>query len=154
MQDDTIAETHNNDIVCLTALRIGVRMRTEWLEAVIDGDANLIERLLMEGQDIDSLDRYGQTALMLAAVRGHKAVVELLLAHHAKLDVTAKYGLSALMLAIVNGYAGIAAILIEAGADTRLLGTGAPGFSGKTARDLAKEAGFNELADAIARTEG
>ena len=128
-------------------------MRTDWLKAAINGDINLIERLLMEGQEIDSRDRYGQTALMLAAVHGHKGLVDLLLAHHAESDVTAKYGLSALMLAIVNRHADIAATLIEAGADTRLRGTGAPGFSGNTASDLAKEAGFNELVGAIARID-
>ena len=126
-------------------------MQAQWHKAAIDGDVSLVEHFLATGQDIDSRDRYGQTALMLAAARGRKAMVELLLSHHAELDVTAKYGLSALMLAIVSRHAEIAASLIEAGADTTLRGTGAPGFSGKTAGDLANEAGFNELTEAISR---
>lgn len=127
-------------------------MRNEWRKAVIDGDIGLIESLAAEGQNVDSRDGYGQTALMLAAVYGHKSIVDLLLAHNAELDVTTKFGLSALMLAIVNRHADIAAALIEAGANTRLQGSGAPGFSGKTAGDLAREGGFNELAEAIARS--
>jgi len=126
-------------------------MRSEWHEAAVAGDASLTERLLADGEAIDARDRYGQTALMLAAVRGRKAAVEVLLAHGADLNVTAKYGLSALMLAIVNRHAEVAAALIAAGADTSLRGTGAPGFANKTAADLARDAGLDEIAEAIVR---
>ena len=126
-------------------------MHSEWHKAAIDGEAELAERLLSEGHAIDSKDRYGQTALMLASARGHEPLVDLLLAHHAALDVTAKYSLSALMLAIVNRHPEIAAKLIDAGADTTVRGTGAPGFSGKAAVDLAREAGFSEIAETLCK---
>jgi ankyrin repeat protein len=77
-------------------------------------------------------------------------VVVSLIAHGAQLDVTAKYGLSALMLAVVNGHAEIARDLTRAGADLSLVGSGAPGFAGKTARDLATARGMNELAAELA----
>jgi hypothetical protein len=125
-------------------------MRNEWHQAAIDGAVAAIERRLAEGQTIDRRDRYGQTALMLAATHGRAAVVDVLLAHGADPDATAKYGLSALMLAIVNRHAGIASALVAAGADTAMEGTGAPGFAGKNAGDLAREAGFAELADSVA----
>ncbi len=83
---------------------------------------------------------------MLAAHAGHRAIVEALIAHRADLNVTAKYGLSALMLAVVAGHADIARLLAKAGADLTLRGTGAPGFAGKTAYDLAVERGMLELA--------
>ena len=129
-------------------------MQNEWRRAAIEGDVNVIERLVTEGQAVDSRDRYGQTALMLAAMHGRKVVVDLMLAHDGNLNVTAKYGLSALMLAIINRHDDIADALIEAGADTNLRGTGAPGFAGKTASDLAREGGFDKLVDAIARRGG
>lgn len=54
------------------------------------------------------------------------------------------------MLVIVNRHAGIAAALLDDGTDTSLRGTSAPEFAERTATDLAREAGFNELSDAIA----
>jgi len=124
-------------------------MREEWRKAAIDGDIGAIGKWLDDSPTIDSRDRYGQTTLMMAATHGRTAAVDLLIAHGADLNVTAKYGLSALMLAIVNRHAGIATALLDAGTDTSLRGTGAPGFANKTAADLAREAGFNELSDAI-----
>ena len=77
-------------------------------------------------------------------------MVELLVEHRANLDVTAKFGLSALMLAIVAGHAEIAELLVRAGADVSLRGSGAPGFAGKTAGDLALARGMLELAARLA----
>jgi ankyrin repeat protein len=82
---------------------------------------------------------------MLAAQRGHHRVLAVLVAAGASLNVAAKYGLSALMLAVVNLHAESAALLARAGADRTLRGSGAPGFSGKTAHDLAVERGMVEL---------
>ena len=127
-------------------------MQDAWRKAVIEGEVNDAKRLVSKGCDIDSLDRYGQTALMLSAVHGHKALVDVLLANNAKLDVTAKYGLSALMLAIINRHAEIAENLIEAGAEPELRGTGAPGFAGKTAIELAKEACWIDLVNKLSRS--
>ena len=127
-------------------------MQSEWHKAAVDGDVSVVERLLMAGHDVDSKDRYGQTALMLAAARGRSTVVDMLLNHGPDLDVTAKHTLSALMLAIVNRHVEIAIKLIEAGADAKVRGTGAPGFSGKTAVDLAREAGFSQIAEAMWRS--
>ncbi len=74
---------------------------------------------------------------MIAAHHGHGAIVEALVSRGADLDVTAKFGLSALMLAIVAGHGVVARLLARAGADLSLRGSGAPGFAGKTAYDLA-----------------
>ena len=43
----------------------------------------------------------------------------------------------ALMLAAINGRTEVVRILVDTGADLGLRGTGAPGFAGKTALDLA-----------------
>jgi ankyrin repeat protein len=120
-----------------------------WEDAIKRGDVGIVLDLLDRGIDVDSRDRYGQTGLMLAAHAGHGEVVATLIAHGAGLDHTAKFGLSALMLAIVAGHAAVARLLAEAGADLALRGTGAPGFAGKTAHDLAMERGMPELAAAL-----
>jgi ankyrin repeat protein len=112
-------------------------MNPAWEGAAKSGDVEVARALLQSGADINALDRYGQTALMLAAHRGHEALVETLIEHGADLNVTAKYRLSALMLAVVAGHPDIARRLARAGADRSLQGSGAPGFAGKTAYDLA-----------------
>ena len=120
-------------------------MDAAWEDAIKRGDVQTVLDLLGQGTDIDARDRYGQTALMLAAHAGHHKVVETLIAHRAELNITAKFGLSALMLAIVAGHAQAARLLAKAGADLSLRGTGAPGFADKTAYDLAKDRGMLEL---------
>lgn len=106
-----------------------------------DGDVASVRRLLAVGFDIDARDRHGQTALMRAAHLGHLEIVETLVASGADLDVTAKYRLSALMLAIVAGHAAVARVLARAGTDLSLTGSGAPGFAGKSAYNLAAARG-------------
>ena len=86
---------------------------------------------------------------MLAAVAGHLEAVEVLLAAGANTDVTAKFGLSAAMLAVVNRHQSVARALAAAGADLSLRGSGAPGFAGKTAADLARDHGLADLAEQL-----
>lgn len=124
-------------------------MKQELCDAAVAGDETSVARLLTAGADVDAKDRYGQTALMLAATHGHDGVVGILLAHGADTDVTAKYGLSALMLAVVNRHAKTVRQLVDAGSELSLKGSGAPGFAGKTALDLAEHAGMTEIAEYI-----
>ena len=91
---------------------------------------------------------------MLAARHGREAVIDFLLEHGADLDVTAKYNLSALMLAVLNRHTRVAERLVDAGANTQVRGTGAPGFAEKTARELAEHANLDDLAAYIARAGG
>lgn len=126
-------------------------MGSTWHKAAIDGDLAQLTSRIIEGQDINHRDRYGQTATMLAAVHGHQELVNMLIAHNAYLDVTAKHGLSALMLAVINGHMDIARTLVQAGANLNLQASGAPGFAGKSAYDLAMARGFTELAETIRR---
>jgi ankyrin repeat protein len=55
------------------------------------------------------------------------------------------------MLAIVNGHEKVAERLIAAGADLSIRGTGAPGFAGRTAADLASARGLTRLAAKLAQ---
>jgi len=121
-------------------------LNPKWEHAVRDADITSIAEQLASGAEIDSLDRYGQSALMLAARRGSFEAARLLVNAGADLDITAKYGLSAIMLAVVNGHESIARLLLSAGADLSIRGTGAPGFHGKAVADLARERGLDQLA--------
>ena len=124
-------------------------MDAGWEDAIKRGDLQDVRDLLDRGTDVNARDRHGQTALMLAAHAGHRQVVEALIAHRADLNATAKYGLNALMIALVAGHAEVARLLADAGTDLLLRGTGAPGFAGKTAHDLAVERGMPELSAAL-----
>jgi ankyrin repeat protein len=113
------------------------------------GDLPAIERLLDAGAAVDARDEHNQTALMNAARDGRVAVVRLLAARGASLDHRAKYGLTALMLAALGGHVEIARILVAAGADPTPRGTGAPGFHGRTALDLAEARGDDDMLDVL-----
>ena len=113
-------------------------MRSEWKGAARAGNIEELDRLLSEGSDIDALDEHGQTALMIAETPGHSAVARFLIGRGAKLNHTAKFRLTALMLAVLNVHVDIVRALVDAGADLAVRGTGAPGFHGKTALELAE----------------
>lgn len=99
--------------------------------------------------DINARDGHGQTALMRAAQRGDIHVVRLLIHRGVDLNHCAKYHLTALMLAVVNGHGDVVRALVRAGADQTIRGTGAPGFHGKTARDLANARGDATVMEAF-----
>ena len=124
-------------------------MRPDWQRAAETGDAAKLAELLETGVEVDRLDRYGQTGLMLAARNGHGDAVRVLLAAGAEMDHTAKYNLSALMLAVINDRRDVVEQLVEAGADLGIEGTGAPGFAGKTALGIALDLGRDEIAERI-----
>ena len=128
-------------------------MQPELERAARAGDAGSTESLLKSGAPIDSRNRHGQTALMIASHGGHLAVVECLLRHGASPDMTAKHGLSALMLAIIAGHEPVARTLVRAGTDLTIRGTGAPGFLGQCAYDLALQSGMETLCGEIAARE-
>jgi ankyrin repeat protein len=120
-------------------------MDETWERAVTGCDIESIRRLLRAGADVDARNKYGQTALMLAAHQGHSEVVEELVSAGANLNATAKYNLTALMLAVVAGHVNTARFLARAGTDLKVKGSGAPGFDGKTAYDLALAGEMDEL---------
>ena len=112
-----------------------------WADARRRGDVEALRQLLDAGADIDARDHQNQTALMCAVRDGQLEVVRLLVARGADLDHAAKYNLTAVMLAVIRGHAEIVRVLMEGGADVSIRGTGAPGFAGKSALDLALERG-------------
>jgi uncharacterized protein len=129
-------------------------MTQEWKDAVRRGSIDELQHLVATGADVDARDGHGQTALMLAAVEGHDHVVEWLVERGAVLDHTAKYGLSAVMLGVVNGHVDVVQALVRTGANLGLRGTGAPGFAGKTALDLAVARDDQEMVDILRSRAG
>lgn len=124
-------------------------MKPSWERAARTGDASALADMIARGADLGALDRFGQSALMIAARHGHLEAVQLLIRAGADLDITAKYGLSAIMLAVTNGHEAVARALAAAGSNLHLAGTGAPGFAGKTAAQLALDRGLDTLASEL-----
>ena len=128
-------------------------MHREWRVAVETADLAAIDAQLASGADINARDEHGQTALMNAARDGQTAVVRLLVERGADLDHHAKFGLTAVMLAVIRGHEDVVRVLVEAGADLTRVGTGAPGFHGKTAAVLARDRGDAVISDLLIATE-
>lgn len=124
-------------------------MTSEWSDGIERSDVARLRQLLDSGADINARDEHGQTGLMVAAQHGRSFVVQLLVERGAALDATAKYRLSAVMLAVINGHVDIVRTLVQAGADLTLQGSGAPGFAGKTALDLAVARGEPAMIAAV-----
>jgi ankyrin repeat protein len=53
------------------------------------------------------------------------------------------------MLAAINGHEEVARRLVEVGADIHIRGTGAPGFSDKTALELATDLGRQAIVELL-----
>lgn len=140
---------HNQDVA--DRLR-PLTTRLNWEQAAASGDTRILGRLRRDGHDIDATDGHGLTALMRAAHAGHRDAVQWLVDEGADLNHTSKFHLGAVMLSVIGGHDAVARLLVRAGADTRIRGTGAPGFAGKTAADLAEDAGDVRLADHIRRS--
>jgi ankyrin repeat protein len=124
-------------------------MKVEWRDAAVRGNVEALERLLEQGVDVDARDQYGQTALMLAAFHGHTPAVRVLAARGADLNWRAKYNLTALMLAAIGNHAEVVRALLDAGADSSVEGSGAPGFHGKTALELAEAQGNGDVVSVL-----
>jgi len=108
-------------------------MKKEWKEATETGNCEKVSILLEEGEDINSLDSCGQTALINAAYRGDINLVSLLVVHNAKLDITAKLNLTALM-AVIN---------------KRTTLKGSKGSFERTPIEYAREHGNNEIVNIL-----
>lgn len=73
--------------------------RVGFLDAAKSGQVEILDRLLTAGADVNQVNRYGDSALILAALNGHLLVVNWLLAKSAEVNKTNNNGETPLMLA-------------------------------------------------------
>jgi ankyrin repeat protein len=84
------------------------------------GKVNKLRVLLAQNPElIDKKDRFGWTALQLAAAKGHLKVVKLLIDTGADINATDQFGFTALHLAALKGNHKIFGLLVNNGANTR-----------------------------------
>src|SRR4051794_5905148 len=72
-------------------------------DAAKRGRTQQVEALISHGAPVDTADKDGRTALMLAARGGHADTVKLLLAKGAKPDIRDRQGWTASGLAVIEG---------------------------------------------------
>lgn len=143
-----------------------------------NGNLELIDVLVKARCNLSKPNRYGDTAIGLAALRGHteavrrlsdsgaaldgknwnplhyaafsghEGIVRLLIERKAPLDARAPNRQTALMLAARNGHEGVVRLLIEAGADPNITDDDA-----HSARDIAAAGNHRTIADYLAVPE-
>ena len=121
----------------------GKAARRAVLHSAYSGETRL-QQLLADGTPIDSTDKDGETALMVAAEKGQTDAVRLLLQHGAQIDLADKEGKTALMYAAEEGRTEVTKTLLDAGADPH-----AKDEDGHTALDIAEEENHTDTAALI-----
>ncbi|MDX1501393.1 MAG: PQQ-binding-like beta-propeller repeat protein [Thermoanaerobaculia bacterium] len=111
-------------LLALTPPLAGLAQETsagdELREAARTGDLERVRALLDEGVPVDAVNKYGSTALNLAAGAGQTAVVRLLLERGADVERAEEfYGATPLQAAFFNEQRETALVLLEAGAEGR-----------------------------------
>jgi hypothetical protein len=129
-------------IVGLAARAVLVGLLEWYRKSELSSDRAGLVGQIREGPDPDALDCYGQTALMIAATKRPPGGSSGPDSGRCRPRSGGQVRLVATMLAVVNHRQAVAEVLAEAGADLTRRGTGAPGFAGRTASDLARERGF------------
>ena len=83
-------------------------------------DGEHIEWLLDRGAEIDHVNRYGRTPLLVAARRGCTQVAETLLKRGANIQATLRDGSTALHIAARNGHTRMIELLIDKGLEPQI----------------------------------
>jgi len=104
------------------------------------GDTEAIRQVLDSGFDINSADKEGRTALMVAAGNGKLEAVKTLLKAGAAINAKSSKGQTALMNAVVSGNMVLVKLLLDNGADVSVATP-----QGETALDVAKRSGKKQM---------
>ena len=79
-----------------------------------------LERLIIQGMDVNSRDKYGSTPLMISAINSHPNIVLWLLKNGANINATDPSGRTALMFAVEKGDLDSVKLLVNSDADAFL----------------------------------
>lgn len=77
------------------------------LKAIEGNDTQTVTDILQRGMDVNTVDKSGNSLLMLAIEKGNADLVRFLVAHRAKVNVRNQYGDTPLMLASLKGGRGV-----------------------------------------------
>lgn len=99
----------------------------EWFHAARTGNLGTLNRMILDGVDINCTDNKGCTALIRASGHSRRAVVSFLLQNNANLEIKSSNGSTALSSSIIGDSRHVAELLLEKGADPN--GRGPSGYN-------------------------
>jgi len=94
----------------------------EWFHAAKTGNLGGLNRMIIEGIDINCTDNKGCTALIRACGHSRRAVVSFLLQQEADMEIRSHNGSTALSSSIIGNCRRVAGLLLDNGADVNALG--------------------------------
>lgn len=147
--EDILAAVHNNDTPAVVGLiDRGMDVNTAdpagttlLMVAARNGNQELLEFLLKRRANFSIINRYGDSALSLAALQGHLKIVQFLGEMGAPMN---QEGWAALHYAAYAGHRDVVAYLLSKGADID-----APAPNGQTARQLADSKEHKEVVELL-----
>jgi len=89
-------------------------------QAALEGQINLVRKLLTEGLDANTLDEDRRNPLMYAAFNGHDEIIKLLIGNGAMINACDTNGRTALMMASSGPYPATVKTLLDHKADPNL----------------------------------
>jgi len=104
------------------------------MQAIIDNDRETVEQLLEDGADPNTLNEYGESALLVSITNERPEYIPILIDYGADPNLQDDYGWTPLMSAVVIGDLESGQLLLDAGADPTLKDT-----DGMSALDYAKD---------------
>ncbi len=117
---------------------------TDLMQSIRDDDTKQFEQLINAGASLDTKNKNGQTALIIASENGREEFVKILIKENADLNSVGKHNNTALMVAASNGAIECLELLIKAGADLELKND-----NGQTALGLAVISNRKEVAKVL-----
>ena len=110
-----------------------------------EGHSAIVQYLVGSGADVDKANNEGFTPLHIACQEGHSEVVRVLILHGANVNSTTRNLNTPLIMACLNGKKEVVEMLLQ----VDRVDTSMKTANGKTAKALAVECGFPEIADLL-----
>lgn len=130
--------------LCMENLPSDLITPKDLYKGVVGNDSTIIKKLFDKTIDIDMQDRYGKTALQIAAKKGNLEAVEVLIYNNANVNLRDYTQRSPLMFASLRGHTVIVKLLLAHKAN-RWIGN----ILGHNAKDLAKIKGHDKIVDLL-----
>lgn len=104
-------------LICLCAPALSAGQSAPTIhQAALQGDLEAIQRLVVSGADVNSVDSHNETPLTTAALAGHGEVVNYLLQRGARISAVNANGLTPLHAAAYGGHTVVVELLLAKGA--------------------------------------
>lgn len=121
-----------------------VRRHLQFINGIEKNDIKTVQDYLAKGFDVNAKNRFGETALMIAAQNGNKNIVEMLIASGANVNAQNSYGSTALIKATCLHENEVVELLLDHGAAIN-----AQSEDGNTALMWAANNAYNDMLELL-----